>query len=164
MRSDAILSECGFYRYTLTREWDSNLLQVLFIMLNPSTADAKRDDQTIRKCTGFAQRWGYGGFSVVNLFALRSPDPSKLKRSTVDPVGPDNDGWILNLHLAASVTVCAWGPNGQYLGRDLEVIEMLQPSNKSLFCIKTGQYDIPLHPLMLPYSLMPKRLNTKVLV
>lgn len=72
MRSHAVLSEDGVYRYRLTREWGENLdacKRVCFVMLNPSTADASKDDPTIRKCIGFATRLGFDALEVVNLFA-----------------------------------------------------------------------------------------------
>lgn len=78
--SGAILSDCGKYRYQLWRTWDESKPKVLFIMLNPSTADASADDPTIRRCIGFAKAWGYGGIMVGNLFALRATDPQELKK------------------------------------------------------------------------------------
>src|SRR5712664_2208515 len=80
---------CGLYRYWLRRHWDAELPPVCFVMLNPSTADAERDDPTIRRCCGFSRRWGYGGIVVVNLYAFRTSDPCCL-RNAVHPVGPEN--------------------------------------------------------------------------
>ena len=65
----AIISDCGKYRYQLWRKWDPSLPVVLFIMLNPSQADASEDDPTIRRCINYAKSWGYGGIYVGNLFA-----------------------------------------------------------------------------------------------
>lgn len=78
MITDACISPCERYRYWLTRRWDLSLPVVTFLMLNPSTADARKDDATIRKCIGFAKAWGYGGIIVINLFALRSRNPEDL--------------------------------------------------------------------------------------
>ena len=74
----AVVSDDGLYRYILTRTWDRSLPALVFCMLNPSTADATVDDPTIRKCIGFAQRLGYGGIIVVNLFAYRATKPREL--------------------------------------------------------------------------------------
>ena len=71
IRRNAELSACGKYRYRLSRIWDDKKPLVLFIMLNPSTADAEQDDPTIRRCIAFAKNWGYGGFMAGNLFAFR---------------------------------------------------------------------------------------------
>ena len=68
------ISECGCYRYWLTRTWNPRRATLCWVLLNPSTADADRDDPTIRRCQGFARSWGYGGIVVVNLFAYRATD------------------------------------------------------------------------------------------
>lgn len=109
----AILSECGNYRYILTRSLDSVLRwhkPMLFIMLNPSTADANVDDPTIRRCISFAKRAGATHLTVVNLFALRSPNPKDLELS-VDPIGPENDRHIkeqVEKHSMMPI-IAAWG-------------------------------------------------------
>src|SRR3989449_11540410 len=107
MRTDACFSRCGTYRYALWRRWAAGP-QVLFVMLNPSTADAQRDDPTIRRCIGFARRWGCGGIEVVNLFALRATDPRRL-RYTRDPVGPENVAHLARAAGRASLVGAAWG-------------------------------------------------------
>lgn len=86
VESDARLSPCGLYRYTLTRTWDATKPRACWIGLNPSTADASEDDPTIRRMCGFADAWKCGGIIVVNLFALRATDPKELRR-VKDPVG-----------------------------------------------------------------------------
>ncbi len=88
-RNGAVLSADGVYRYRLWRTWDASKPTLAFLMLNPSTADATEDDPTIRRCLGFAKEWGYGSLVVVNLFALRSPNPDALREND-DPVGPEN--------------------------------------------------------------------------
>jgi hypothetical protein len=97
--SSAIMSPCGTYRYALSRNLETPRLfnavtqRCLFVMLNPSTADASTDDATIRRCKAYASSWSYHVLDVVNLFALRSTDPTALREHT-DPVGPDNDSHI----------------------------------------------------------------------
>ncbi len=106
-RSSAVLSPDGVYRYQLVREWDRARPRVAFLMLNPSTADATQNDPTIRKCIAFARSWGCGSLEVVNLFAFRATDPRELGRcgARVDPVGAENDGYILAAARRASVVV-----------------------------------------------------------
>jgi len=96
------------YRYRLWRRWDRARPVVAFVMLNPSTADARRDDPTIRRCIGFARRWGYGGIEVVNLFAYRSTDPRLLRRLR-DPVGRDNHRHIRRALRKAALVIVGWG-------------------------------------------------------
>lgn len=109
--SSAVLSPDGLYRYQLTRTWRPGSY-LTFIMLNPSTADAEKDDLTIRRCIGFAKREGLGGLRVVNLYALRSTDPAALWTHP-DPVGPENDmhlQWALWDAAASDLpVVAAWG-------------------------------------------------------
>ncbi len=105
--SAALLSPCGLYRYTLTRRWGEGA-PMLFVMLNPSTADAAQDDPTIRRCVGFAKREGFGAIEVVNLFAYRATDP-KVLAGVGDFVGPDNDTVIRDARGRAGLIVAAWG-------------------------------------------------------
>ena len=116
-------------------------------MLNPSTADARRDDPTIRRCMGFARTWGYGGVEVVNLFALRATDPSRL-RIARDPVGPENDAHIRAVARRSSALVVAWGIHGALRERDAEVLALLsrRAPTHSLGWTKDGH---PRHPLYL---------------
>lgn len=79
----ADFSACGTYRYALRKIWLPAAPQVLFIGLNPSTADEKSDDPTIRRCLGFARSWGYGGLIVANLFAYRTTAPQLCVRPTI---------------------------------------------------------------------------------
>jgi hypothetical protein len=140
----AIISACGTYRYRLERTWSTSP-KVAFIMLNPSTADAEKDDPTIRRCVSFAKSWGYGGLIVGNLFALRSTDPKALI-SAPDPIGPDNDAHLRAIALCAERVVCAWGAHGSHHNRDKHVTRLfkLQHELASLGVTGKGQ---PKHPL-----------------
>lgn len=106
----ATISDCGTYRYTLHRDLGGLLGAgvCLFVMLNPSTADASQDDPTIRRCKAFADRWGHAELTVANLYAYRATSPAALDEAA-DPVGPHNDDWIDRLATAATRIVCAWG-------------------------------------------------------
>lgn len=151
LERDAVISPCGKYRYALKRGWKEGKDVCVFLMLNPSTADALKDDATIRRCIGFAHRWGYQILHVVNIFALRSTDPKLLYR-TPDPVGPDNDKWILELTQAATCVVAAWGAHGSHMGRANEVLKMLKGATPSVNVWALGlTKDLhPRHPLYAP--------------
>lgn len=115
---------------------------MLFIGLNPSTADAIEDDQTIRRCIGFAEDRGYGQLVVANLFAYRATKPAVLMRE-LHPVGRANDRWLLRLAAESDVCVAAWGNSGRYLGRDAEVVALI----KDLQCLGITASGAPRHPL-----------------
>lgn len=149
--TEAVLSDCGNYRYSLTREWDPTLDTLLWIMLNPSTADASEDDPTIRRVVGFSRQWGYGSAVIVNAFALRSTDPAALP-SHPDPVGPDNDQYIRRWSLAADHAVCAWGAHGGLHGRHVTVLSILRDHACSAMCLGTTKDGAPKHPLYLAAS------------
>jgi hypothetical protein len=134
----------------LTRTWDISLPPVLFIGLNPSTADADRDDATSRVCIKYAQCWGFGTLYIGNLFALRSRDPRALGIAT-DPIGPDNDSQLNQLQNMAQLTVCAWGNPGGFLGRDGQVLATLVNPH-CLVKLKSGR---PGHPLFKSLKLKP---------
>jgi hypothetical protein len=108
MEKYADISEDGKYRYQLSRIWDSKKPVILFIMLNPSTADDTKDDPTIRRIINFAEFWGYGGIYVGNLYAFRSTDPKALQ-NTDDPTGSENINTIKTLICKTEKVVYAWG-------------------------------------------------------
>lgn len=142
----ATLSPCGTYRYTLSRIWDASLPAALFIMLNPSTADASVDDPTIRRCRSFATREGCGALTVVNLFALRATDPGELTTHP-DPVGPDNDTHIaLALGKQPEVVIAAWGALPFARARAAAVTSILAPTWQ-VNCLGTTKSGDPRHPL-----------------
>lgn len=117
-KSGATISECGTYRYHLWRVWDDEKPIMVFVMLNPSTADAQQDDPTIRRCIGFARRDGFGGISVRNVFALRATNPRELIGHR-DPVGPLNAEHLLAARSVSLLTklVVAWGARLPWSGR-----------------------------------------------
>lgn len=136
-------------RYLLGRSW-ALARSLLFVMLNPSTAGALHDDQTIRRCVYFARRQGAGGILVINLFSYRATDPAELLEVD-DPCDPAN-AWTLNTFLHPPIdTVVAWGaydPRLGSAGRDL--IDKYQAGGVPLFHLgaltASGQ---PRHPCRL---------------
>jgi hypothetical protein len=117
----AVLSPCQRYRYALGRTWDLDATPVLFVGLNPSTADADNDDPTIRRCIRFARDWGHGGVLMGNLFAFRATNPQDMLRA-LDPVGERNDYWLRHMASLAGLVVAAWGAHGQHRDRAQAVV------------------------------------------
>lgn len=152
--SSAILSEDSKYRYMLSRQWAANERIVGFICLNPSTADAHLDDQTVRKCVRFAKSWGAGQLLLGNLFAFRSTDPRALKMVD-DPIGSENDYWLDTIAERSDILVAAWGTHGELLNRNVEVLDRLKGKLSALRLTKNGA---PSHPLYLPEVLTPFKL------
>jgi hypothetical protein len=122
MERVAVFSPCRRYRYQLGRTWEPDAPPVLFVGLNPSTADETADDQTIHRCIRFARDWGYGGILMANLFAFRATDPRDMK-AAADPVGEDNDRWLARLAGEAGVVVACWGAHGEHKGRAQAVVD-----------------------------------------
>ena len=145
MRGGATFSADRRYRYRLWREWDRSRAVVAFVMLNPSTADASRDDPTIRRCIGFARAWGFGGVEVANLFALRATDPRDL-RGVPDPVGPRNARSLKAALAHASLVVVAWGADP--FARHVRLPRALS-SHRRLRCLGRTGAGAPRHPLYL---------------
>ena len=146
------------YRYLLGRRINDSSCRLLFIMLNPATADESENDPTIRRCIGFAERWGFGIMEVANLFAFRTSYVTELRRAD-EPIGSDNDEWISKALTKADRVVLAWGNHGAYKERSHEVrrmaLSVAQPYHLGLN--KTGE---PKHPLYLPASTIPIPLHT----
>lgn len=149
-------SDDRLYRFTLWREWDMmNSRYAMFVGLNPSTADEIKDDPTIRKCIGFAKRWGYGALCMTNLFAFRATDPRKMKGCS-KPIGVQNDRWLAACARDAAIVVAAWGINGEHMGRDQEVVKLVD----NLHYLRSTKHGHPEHPLYIPYEITPKLLLT----
>ena len=122
----------------------------MFIGLNPSTADETEDDPTLNRCIKYAKSWGYGGVCMANLFSYRATDPENMLSAT-DPVGKDNDRWLIKLSDQAGLVVAAWGNTGSYMGRS-EQVRKLVPN---LHCLKINKSGEPAHPLYQKATLQP---------
>jgi hypothetical protein len=149
MERSATFDPTRTYRYTLERGGWGGSGRVCWIMLNPSLADDKKDDATIKKCIGYATRWGRSRIVVVNLFAFIATNPRELKTAK-DPVGPDNDHHIIDMVQTSDEIVVAWGDDGRLFGRDLAVKELLGPVR--LMCLGTTKSGAPKHPGRLSYA------------
>lgn len=141
--TDAVISDCGRYRYRLTRRWGEGPA-CGFIMLNPSTADAETDDPTIRRCISFAKREGCGGLVVVNLYAFRATKPADLW--AIDPQdrigGPQAE---IEFHRAiheAEIMIAAWGADTKRA--EHWIVERF---GSSLMCLGKTKQGHPRHPL-----------------
>jgi len=163
------------YRYSLRRRWQPSVGgkagRVVWVMLNPSTADDTHDDPTIRKCIGFTKRWGYSDMVVANLFAYRATDPADLWRTHLaggDIIGAENDAQFHAINatpMADQLVVCAWGAGRLIpvmLSRIVAVEELLVCH--PLHCLgftkgsdPRGNFPQPRHPLMLPYATQLER-------
>ncbi len=146
----ARFSLCRRYRYSLERHWTGGEGRVLFIGLNPSTADHKKDDPSIRRCVGFAKSWGFNRMEIVNLFAYRATYQIHLL-SADDPVGRLNDLWIRKAHQRSDETIACWGSTGSHMQRSIKVAKSLE----GLQCLKLNKDRQPAHPLYLNVNLLP---------
>lgn len=143
--TDADVSEDGRYRYLLTRRWGVTVPALHVIGLNPSTADADRDDPTVRRIVSLARSAGYSAVYLTNLFAFRATSPADM-RAQADPVGPRNDMVIANRAVTMDTAV-AWGVHGAYRDRGDEVLRLLR--GRPLLCWGVTKDGFPRHPLYL---------------
>lgn len=146
-RSGAEFSECRKYRYVLWRRWgwSGYAQQVMFIGLNPSTADETEDDPTIRRCIGFAKSWGYAGLLMMNAYAFRATNPREMKRQ-IDPVGPGNDEAFGYRRTQVGLIVACWGSHCSE-SRERQVCDAV---GKPIQCFGLTKAGRPKHPLYLP--------------
>lgn len=150
VQKGAIISECGRYRFQLWRIWDETKPKVLFIMHNPSTADAEKDDPTIRRCIGFARAWGYGGIYVGNLFPYRATDPTDLLKVPYEELIP-TENYLHRLEMIekCDLYILAYGnPVVHHIGIGMSDFHNWQ----ALKLTKAGN---PCHPLYLKADLKP---------
>jgi hypothetical protein len=145
LESGAVFDVSGRYRYSLWRAWSAYNPRIVFILLNPSTADEQRNDPTIRRCIGFARAWKFGSVEVVNLFAHRATDARELLKID-DPVGDENDLFLIQAVERCSIVVVGWGIRGTLLGRDSQVLSLLA-GRKDKFCLGITKDGQPRHPL-----------------
>ena len=146
----AEISACGRYRYRLWRRWGAGE-SVLWIMCNPSTADAIEDDPTIRRCIAFARAWGYGGVRVVNLFAWRSRNPREVRGS--HSIDQQNEAVLEEELQRRGKRIAAWGSLVADIPAAARIVELL--SVHRLDCLGTTKAGYPLHPLYVPASAQP---------
>jgi hypothetical protein len=150
MHKTATLSACERFRYLLGRRWGDGP-PLLYVMLNPSTADADIDDPTIRRCIGFARAHGYPALEVVNLFAFRATKPAAMRMARY-PVGDDNDEHIIAAARRADRVCVAWGSNGcqpEVAARVQVVMPLLRRAGHEPQCLAITKTGHPGHPLML---------------
>lgn len=152
--SRAWYSPCEAYRYRLERVWAPGA-EVLFVMLNPSTATETRNDPTVARCEHRARAMGFGGFAVVNLFARRATRPADL-RATDDPLGPGNDQVLRESAAAAGMVLCGWGIHGAWRGRGDEVEMMLRGQGVALHHLGLTKGGQPRHPLYVGFAVAPQ--------
>ena len=152
MARSAVLSPDRRYRYALTRRWRPGGQAVLWVMLNPSTADAERDDATLRRILAYSQSWGYHALTVVNLYGYRATNPRDLFTAD-NPVGPDNDTHIERAASGHGRIVAAWGAHA----RPERVAAVLAlPGMQRLSALALTASGQPRHPLYLPGGLLPR--------
>lgn len=165
----ATISACGCYRYDLTRETGEGAGSVLWVMLNPSTADATENDPTICKCIGFAKRWGFARLKVVNLFAFRATNPAEL-RNTDAPIDVENIRALLVESTVHDRVVFAWGGGLKHAKGNLWIAEYAASLFREARCFGINGDGTPKHPLYLkydtklvPYAQTQKKKKNKVL-
>lgn len=155
----AVLSDDGLYRYELRRTWrrHEHTSYALFVMLNPSTADATEDDHTIRRCRHFARAFGSDGLIVVNLYAYRATDPRELAKAEargIDIVGPENEDYLVRAAEECVIRVVAWGkPPIGLAGRTGRALHLLRTTGWAgldipgkVHCLGKTQEGHPRHP------------------
>ena len=137
-------SDSKAHRYTLWRVFSTMPPKRIFccIALNPSTATEVEDDPTVGRVIGFAQREKCDALVMLNIFAFRATDPEVMKANP-DPIGKENDEWLMKCTSMASVVLAAWGTHGEFMGRGARVAAMIP----NMYCLGTNKGGSPKHPL-----------------
>lgn len=167
-RASAVFSECTYtthrqgcaescvgrlYRYTL--RWPTgvdNERNALFVLANPSTADAEKPDPTVARCIEYARRWGFGWCVVVNARAWRATEPKDVPADPI-AIGPRTDEYIRRALRTADLVVCGWGKLGG--ARGLAVLHLIRGMGKVPNALALNKDGSPQHPLYLSASLNP---------
>lgn len=146
LENDAVISDCEKYRYLLRRTWDHAKPRLLYVMLNPSTADARKDDATIRSCVRLAAELGYGSIEVVNVFAWRATKPDELLTAG-DPCGPRNEDIVEAAIGRCDVVVCAWGAWPPAREASTYIRNAIRSRRPAAYCFGKTKAGAPKHPL-----------------
>jgi hypothetical protein len=156
MHRDAVISADGVHRYSLTRYWDYGP-PVVFVMLNPSTADGMVDDPTIRRCVGFARDWGFPGLVVVNLFTVRAADPADLVLAVKAGKFGSDERATRDEHIrsafaqSSSGPIAAWGAH-KLASDERAGVMSLCPADRHWSHLGVTSKGAPKHPLYLKKS------------
>ena len=162
VRSDAIFSDCGRYRYWLERIWDLEKPILPWVLLNGSTADAVRNDPTVSRAIGFTRRWDFGGLWLVNAYAAMETKPRNLLAMD-DNVGPRNryhvqktvrDAWRHARETSDATelpVIVGWGNHGTRGNQDLRTLDWIARAGAPvrLQCLGVTKRGCPRHPLYL---------------
>lgn len=157
MKTSAVLSADRLYRYRLDRWW-SDRPRVAFVMLNPSIADEVDNDKTITRLIGYARDWNLGGLTVANLFAWRETYSGEL-RKVAEPVGMNNDDFILSVARSCCAVIVGWGARGGHLNRDEHVLRLLKSHGVQPLAFELTADGFPRHPLYLKKTAIPSPYN-----
>lgn len=153
----AIFSPCGRYRYLLWRKWGIGDRMICYVGLNPSIAGAEILDPTCIRFKLRAELGEYDGFMVVNAFAAVSTDPKGLLR-LADPIGPLNDGYIIDAARKATTFVCCWGSASPLISaRSAAIVAILEAAGVKLWRVSLNQDGQPGHLLYQKLSMEPVR-------
>lgn len=163
MISEAGISSNKLYRWWLFRCWAAKLPLIIWIMMNPSTADHAKNDPTILKVIRYSKRWGHGAILVLNIYAFRSSKPENLPQKMRAAVGKSNDWWIKTLFRFAArkgiPVVCAWGV--KHKERGCQVRTIADEAGLPLMCLELALNAEPKHPRFLSESLNLRPLEPK---
>ncbi|WP_242215231.1 DUF1643 domain-containing protein [Bacillus cereus group sp. BfR-BA-01383] len=154
MESMALFDDSKTYRYSLERIWDPHKERVLFIMLNPSSANQDSEDATSKRCFNFAKGLGFGSLEIVNLFAYIATNREELLQvSKEDAIGPENENHVIRALNRADMVIAAWGENCKYHNRHKDIHELFQGYH--LYCLGKTRDGFPRHPLYLSKDSQP---------
>lgn len=145
VQRSAVLSEDGRYRYRLDRWW-GNGARLVWVMLNPSTADADVDDNTIRRVMRFSKDWGYDGCTVVNVFAWRATKPADLPLDDNEAMGPEWSSYVKEVVTPGAPVVLAWGAHERRACWQLVDI-LTKRADAHVLCLGKTLKGAPKHPL-----------------
>jgi hypothetical protein len=154
-KGSAVFSPDGHYRYRLERDFERPGPVHVWGMLNPSTADADRNDPTVSRCTRYSYTWGASRLVVVNLYGYRATDPRALARAA-DPIGPANDQHIAAAVAEAELVICAWGAHGKRRGQVVGLSLVAAGMRDKLHALALTKTGAPRHPLYLRADLRPR--------
>lgn len=163
LRSSAEFSDGRIFRQKLMRDWTAEGQQtrtILWLGMNPSTADLNFNDPSCHREFLFSRQWGYTRYLKGNILDYRATHPRDIPRDLGAARTQRNLEAIREMAAEAESVVIA---HGNMLKRHQpaidDVLGVVAQSGAPLFCLGLTGKGFPRHVLPVPANVQLQQLG-----